>query len=128
MTIDEVVDLYGVTLAYFDNELWPRPGIYIDEIKVVFVNRTLSEESKKKVIFHELGHIDHDSGQYQRRHEEFELQANRHMIKCLLEEEFDKVEDKHEFNYLSFMQRHNLKTITDEVMVIDEYYNLLDAV
>lgn len=32
MTIEELVESYGVTLAYFDNELWPRPGIYIDEI------------------------------------------------------------------------------------------------
>lgn len=128
MTIEEIIDFYGVELAYFDNDLWPRPGIYIDEIKVVFVNKALSDESKKKVIFHELGHIDHDSNQYERRHEEFELQANRHMIRCLLEDEFDKVEDKHEFNYLSFMKRHNLKTTTDEVMVISEYYNLLDAV
>ncbi|WP_249630428.1 ImmA/IrrE family metallo-endopeptidase [Streptococcus uberis] len=128
MTIEELLDYYGVELAYFDNDLWPRPGIYIDEIKVVFVNKALSDESKKKVIFHELGHIDHDSNQYERRHEEFELQANRHMIRCLLEDEFDKVEDKHEFNYLSFMKRHNLKTTTDEVMVISEYFNLLDAV
>lgn len=128
MTIEELLDSYGVELAYFDNDLWPRPGIYIDEIKVVFVNKALSDESKKKVIFHELGHIDHDSNQYERRHEEFELEANRYMIRCLLEDEFDKVEDKHEFNYLSFMKRHNLKTTTDEVMVINEYYNLLDAV
>ncbi|WP_249629280.1 ImmA/IrrE family metallo-endopeptidase [Streptococcus uberis] len=128
MTIDDVVDLYGVTLAYFDNELWQRPGVYIDEIKVVFVNKSLSKESRKRVIFHELGHIDHDSKQYGRRHEEFELEANRFMIRCLLEDEFDKVEDKREFNYLSFMKKHNLKTITDEVMVINEYYNLLDAV
>ncbi|VTS33447.1 peptidase [Streptococcus porcinus] len=127
MTIDEVVDLYGVTLAYFDNDLWPRPGVYIDKIKVVFVNKALSDESKKKVVFHELGHIDHDSDQYKRRHEEFELQANRHMIKCLLEEEFNYIDDKLAFNYLSFMKRHNLKTTTDEIMVIDEYYNLLDA-
>lgn len=128
MTIEDVVDLYGVTLAYFDNELWQRPGIYIDEIKVVFVNKSLSKESRKKVILHELGHIDHDSKQYSRRHEEFELQANRHMIKCLLEEEFDCIDDKLAFNYLSFMKRHNLKTTTDEVMVISEYYNMLDAV
>ncbi|WP_159795064.1 ImmA/IrrE family metallo-endopeptidase [Streptococcus halichoeri] len=128
MTIEEMLDLHNVELAYFDNDLWPRPGIYIDEIKVVFVNKALSDESKKKVIFHELGHIEHDSSQYQRRHEEFELQANRQMIKYLLEEEFCYIEDKLEFNYLSFMKRHNLKTTTDEVMVISEYYNLLDAV
>ncbi|EFM33987.1 ImmA/IrrE family metallo-endopeptidase [Streptococcus pyogenes] len=128
MTIEEMLDFHNVELAYFDNDLWPRPGIYVDEIKVVFVNRALSETSKRKVIFHELGHLEHDSNQYGRRHEEFELEANRYMIRCLLEDEFDRVEDKYEFNYLSFMKRHNLKTITDEVMVISEYYNLLDAV
>ncbi|MGZ7301684.1 ImmA/IrrE family metallo-endopeptidase, partial [Streptococcus pyogenes] len=42
MTIEEILDFHNVELAYFDNELWPRPGIYIDEIKVVFVNRALS--------------------------------------------------------------------------------------
>lgn len=25
MTIEELVDSHGVTLAYFDNELWQRP-------------------------------------------------------------------------------------------------------
>ena len=50
MTIEELVDSYGVTLAYFDNDLWQRPGIYIDDIKVIFVNKSLSEEAQKRVI------------------------------------------------------------------------------
>ena len=105
MTIEELVESYGVTLAYFDNELWPRPGIYIDDIKIIFVNKSLSEEAMKKVVYHELGHLEHDSSQYQRRHEQFELQANRNMIRLLLEEELR--ESDYEFNYVNFMQRHS---------------------
>ncbi len=127
MTIEELVESYGVTLAYFDNELWPRPGIYIDEINVIFINKLLSDEAMKKVVYHELGHLEHDSSQYNRRHEQFELQANRHMIRLLLEEEL-RESDYDEFNYVNFMQRHQLNTVADECMVIDEYYNLMDIV
>ncbi|MCY7166412.1 ImmA/IrrE family metallo-endopeptidase [Streptococcus gallolyticus] len=128
MTIEELVESYGVTLAYFDNELWPRPGIYIDDIKIIFVNKSLSEEAMKKVVYHELGHLEHDSNQYQRRHEQFELQANRHMIRLLLKEELNESDRDREFNYVNFMQRHQLTTVADECMVIDEYYNLMDIV
>ncbi|VRD15957.1 peptidase [Streptococcus pneumoniae] len=51
MTIEELVDSHGVTLAYFDNELWQRPGVYIKEISIIFINRELSEDAKK------TGHI-----------------------------------------------------------------------
>ncbi|MCO4486465.1 ImmA/IrrE family metallo-endopeptidase [Streptococcus infantarius] len=126
MTIEELVESYGVTLAYFDNGLWPRPGIYIDEINVIFINKSLLEEAMKKVVYHELGHLEHDSNQYKRRHEQFELQANRHMIRLLLKEELKELDC--EFNYVNFMQRHQLNTVADECMVIDEYYNLMDIV
>lgn len=126
MTIEELVDSYGVTLAYFDNNLWPRPGIYIDEINVIFINKLLSDEAMKKVVYHELGHLEHDSSQYKRRHEQFELQANRHMIRLLLKEDLEELDC--EFNYINFMQRHQLTTVADECMVIDEYYNLMGIV
>ena len=82
----------------------------------------------KKVVYHELGHLEHDSNQYQRRHEQFELQANRHMIHLLLKEELNESDRDREFNYVNFMQRHQLTTVADECMVIDEYYNLMDIV
>lgn len=37
MNIEELVDSHGVTLAYFDNELWHRPGIYIKDINIIFI-------------------------------------------------------------------------------------------
>ena len=59
MTIEELADSHGVTLAYFDNELWQRPGVYIKEISIIFINRELSEDAKKRVVYHELGHLEH---------------------------------------------------------------------
>lgn len=126
MTIEELVDSYGVTLAYFDNELWPRPGIYIDDIKVIFVNKSLSEEAQKRVILHELGHCDRNVGNYETLHEKHEIEADGFMIRQLVAEEFEKLEDKRDFDYLQFMQRHHLTTITHEIAVIDEYYKLFN--
>lgn len=47
------------------------------------------------------------------------------MIHKLLEEELASSDDLKSFNYLNFMQKHKLRTVTDELMVIDEYYELI---
>lgn len=125
MNIEELVDSYGVTLAYFDNELWHRPGVYIKEINIIFINRELSEDAKKRVIYHELGHLEHSTELYTNNHNRCENEANRHMIHKLLEEELALSDDHKSFNYLHFMQKHELRTVTDELMVIDEYYELI---
>ena len=122
MTIEELVDSNGVTLAYFDNELWQRPGMIIDELKIVFVNKALSEEAQKRVILHEIAHLNHSKAQYTINPIKCENEANRAMIRALIREELD---EGHEFNYIRFMNRHNLKTTTDEIMVVDEYFSLI---
>ena len=35
--IEEICDKAGVTLAYFDNDLWPRPGMILSDMKIIFV-------------------------------------------------------------------------------------------
>ena len=122
MTIEELVDSHGVTLAYFDNELWQRPGMIIDELKIVFVNKSLSEEAQKRVILHEIAHLNHSATQYTINPIRCENEANRAMIRAIIREELD---EDHEFNYIRFMDRHNLKTTTDEIMVVDEYFSLI---
>lgn len=122
MTIEELVDSHGVTLAYFDNELWQRPGMIIDELKIVFVNKSLSKEAQKRVILHEIAHLNHSKAQYAINPIKCENEANRAMIRALIREELD---EGHEFNYIRFMDRHNLKTTTDEIMVVDEYFSLI---
>ena len=124
MTIEEICDSEGVTLAYFDNELWPRPGMIISDMRIIFVNKSLTREAQKRVILHELGHLDHTESNYTINPIKCENEANRAMIHALLREELERV-DKEEFNYLNFMERHKLKSVTDELMVIDEFYRLV---
>ena len=124
MSIEEICDLHGVRIAYFDKELWHRHGIYVDEIKIVFVNKALSQDAQKRVILHELGHLDHTEANYTNNPIKCENEANRAMIHALLKEELNQI-NKEDFNYLNFMERHKLKTTTDELMVIDEFYRLV---
>ena len=124
MTIEEICDSEGVTLAYFDNDLWPRPGMIISDMRIIFVNKSLSGDAQKRVILHELGHLKHTKGEYTINPIKCENEANRAMIHELLREELEQV-DKEDFNYLNFMERHKLKTTTDELMVIDEFYRLV---
>lgn len=122
MRLEDICHEAGVTLAYFDNELWQRPGMIIDELKIVFVNKSLSEEAQKRVILHEIAHLNHSATQYTINPIKCENEANRAMIRALIREELD---EGHEFNYIRFMDRHNLKTTTDEIMVVDEYFSLI---
>ena len=122
MRLEDICHEAGVTLAYFDNELWQRPGMIIDELKIVFVNKALSEEAQKRVILHEIAHLNHSKAQYTINPIRCENEANRAMIRALIREELD---EGHEFNYIRFMERHKLKTTTDEIMVVDEYFSLI---
>ena len=125
MSIDEICKKYGVKIEYFDNDLWNRNGIYIDEIKVVFVSKNLAPEKQKQVILHELGHIGQTEKEYQNALVRCENEANRNMIHHLLVDALDQLENPSEFNYLDFMKCYNLKTTTEEVMVKEEYQSLL---
>lgn len=122
MTIEEICDSEGVILAYFDNDLWKRPGMIISDMRIIFVNKSLSGDAQKRVILHELGHLNHTKDNYIINPIKCENEANRAMIRALIREELD---EGHEFNYIRFMERHKLKTTTDEIMVVDEYFSLI---
>lgn len=124
MTIEEICDSEGVTLAYFDNDLWQRPGMIISDMRIIFVNKSLTREAQKRVILHELGHLNHTKANYTINPIKCENEANRAMIHALLKEELNQI-NKEDFNYLNFMERHELKTTADELMVIDEFYRLV---
>lgn len=125
MSIEDICKKYGVKIEYFDNDLWNRNGIYIDEIKVVFVSKNLAPEKQKQVILHELGHIDHTEAEYRNAKIKCENEADRNMIHHLLVDALDQLENPSDFNYLDFMKFYNLKTTTDEVMVMEEYQSLI---
>nr|DAN72193.1 MAG TPA: IrrE protein [Caudoviricetes sp.] len=125
MSIEDICKKYGVKIEYFDKDLWNRNGIYIDEIKVVFVSKDLSPDKQKQVILHELGHIGQTENEYQNALIRCENEANRNMIHHLMVDALEELDDPSDFNYLDFMKYYNLKTTTDEVMVMEEYQSLL---
>ena len=125
MSINEICAKYGVRVEYFDKDLWDRNGIYIYEIKVVFVSKDLSPDKQKQVILHELGHIDHTEAEYKNAKIKCENEADRNMIHHLLEDALVQLENPSDFNYLKFMEYYNLKTTTEETMVKEEYQALI---
>lgn len=127
-TPEQVCSEQGIDLVYFDGRDSQNKGIYNQPHNLIAVDTYLDDIEKKKIIYHEIGHKEHDPRQYQRRREEYELQADRNMIHYLLKEELEAMDDTANFNYIHFMERYNLKTIANETMVIDEYKFLIDEV
>lgn len=127
MTINEIVKQYNIKLCEYPPNLWDRAGFYYAPLRTIYINSALSEKEKKKVIYHELGHLNHDASQYDRRRELFEIQANREMIRSILKEELsvcDK-DDVKNFNYVRFMEKYDLVTTLDEELVKEEFLKLI---
>ena len=119
MTENELLEQFNVSICEFGSNEWSRNG-FIDPInRVVYINRDLAPEIRLKVILHEIGHLEHNSKDYERLREKYEAQANRDMIRGLLENE--SLDD---FNYVRFMKKYNLTTICDETFVKNEYLKL----
>lgn len=115
----ELLEQFGVSICEFDSSQWPRDGFLDTVNRVVYINRDLSTERRLKVLLHELGHLEHNSKDYERLREKYEAQANRNMIRRLL-----KNENLDDFNYLHFMEKYNLTTICDETFVKNEFLKL----
>lgn len=120
MTESELLEQFNVSICEFSSSQWSRNG-FIDPInRVVYINKDLAPEIRLKVILHELGHLEHNSKDYERLREKYEVQANRIMIHELL-----KNENLDDFNYVSFMEKYNLTTICDETFVKNEYLKMM---
>nr|DAT35318.1 MAG TPA: IrrE protein [Caudoviricetes sp.] len=120
MTESELLEQFNVSLCEFDSSEWPRDGFLDPVNRVVYINRDLSTERRLKVLLHELGHLEHDPKHYERLREKYEAQANRDMIRGLLENE--SLDD---FNYVHFMEKYNLTTICDETFVKSEFLKMM---
>ncbi|MDS8294326.1 ImmA/IrrE family metallo-endopeptidase, partial [Streptococcus pneumoniae] len=53
-------------------------------------------------------------------------EADRNMIHHLVKDALESLDDPKEFDYLKFMSYYNLKTVTNEVMVKEEYLALVN--
>ena len=121
----ELLEQYEVSLYTFEPDQWTGRGFYDAETRTIFLNSSLSPAERHRVLLHELGHLEHIGSIYRHSAMRCENEANRHTIHKLLEEELASSYDHQSFNFLHFMQKHKLKTVTDELMVIDEYFELI---
>ncbi|HEO6945018.1 TPA: ImmA/IrrE family metallo-endopeptidase [Streptococcus agalactiae] len=112
-------------IAYFDGRETGNDGMYIKPCDIIFINAYLNDIEKKKVLYHELGHVGQYLENYDRMRERFELEANRNMIHHLLKEYLPTLDDIEDFNVYRFMEAYRLNTICDEAMVVNEFKNLI---
>ena len=126
VTEKEIISHFQVRIVDFDGELIPDElGFYEKETNTAFLSNKLSKKERVKVLLHELGHKDHTRSEYQNARLRCENEADRNMIHHLVKDALESLDDPSEFDYLKFMSYYNLKTMTNEVMVKEEYQTLI---
>lgn len=127
MTEIEIISHYQVRIIDFDGDLMPDElGFYEQETNTAFLSNKLNKKERVKVLLHELGHKDHTCSEYQNARLRCENEADRNMIHHLVKDALDNLEDPRDFDYLQFMSYYNLRTITNEIMVQEEYLALVE--
>lgn len=117
----ELLEQYQVSLQTFEPDQWAGRGFYDAETRTIFLNSSLSAKERYQVLFHELGHLEHIGTVYKYAAVRCENEANRFMIRHLVQEELASYDDPAAFNWSNFAKKYNLKTTTDELMIQDEY-------
>lgn len=127
MTENELLEQFDVSLCEFDSSQWSRNG-FIDPLnRVIYINRDLPPDTRLKVILHEIGHLEHDSKNYERMREKYEAQANRNMIHELLVD-YLKSTDIYDFNWVRFAAQYDISTTWGEAMIQDEFRKIQQTV
>ena len=126
VTEKEIISHFQIRIIDFDGDLMPDElGFYEKETNTAFLSNKLSKKERVKVLMHELGHKDHTRSEYQNARLRCENEADRNMIHHLVKDAIESLDDPTEFDYLKFMSYYNLKTVTNEIMVKEEYQTLI---
>ena len=123
----ELLEQFNVSLCEFDSSQWSRYGFLDPVNRVVYINRDLPAERRLKVLLHELGHLEHNSKDYERLREKYEAQANRNMIHELLVD-YLKSTDIYDFNWVRFATQYDISTTWGEAMIQDEFRKIQQSV
>lgn len=127
MTENELLEQFNVSICEFSSNQWSRNG-FIDTInRVVYINGDLAPDTRLKVILHELGHLEHNSKDYERLRKKYEAQANRNMIHELLVD-YLKSTDIYDFNWVRFAAQYDISTTWGEAMIQDEFRKIQQTV
>lgn len=126
MTEKEIISHFQIRIIDFDGNLMPDElGFYEKETNTAFLSSKLSKKERVKVLLHELGHKSHTRSEYQNARLRCENEADRMMIHYLLKDALRSLEDLKDFDFLKFMSYYDLKSVTEEIMVKEEYRSLV---
>ena len=103
MTLAKLCEEYQVELCLFDGSNWHSSGFYNPDTNVLAIDHNLTPEQQIQVAL-----------------------ADRNMIHHLVKDALENLDDPTEFDYLKFMSYYNLKTMTNEIMVKEEYLALVN--
>ncbi|CND77114.1 TPA: ImmA/IrrE family metallo-endopeptidase [Streptococcus agalactiae] len=112
-------------VLYFDGRDIEEDGLYNQAYDTILINAYLDDIDKKKVLYHEMGHVGQYLTNYQRLKEKFEAEADRVMIKNLLKDYLADLENPKQFNVYRFMKHNRLKTLRDEAVILEEFRKLI---
>ena len=127
VTEKEIISHFQIRIIDFDGDLMPDElGFYEKETNTAFLSSKLNKKERVKVLLHELGHKDHTRSEYQNARLRCENEADRNMIHHLVKDALESLDDPTEFDYLKFMSYYDLKTMTNEIMVQEEYLALVN--
>lgn len=126
MTEKEIISHFQIRIIDFDGNLMPDElGFYEKETNTAFLSSKLDKKERVKVLLHELGHKGHTRSEYQNARLRCENEADRMMIHYLLKDALRSLEDPKDFDFLKFMSYYDLKSVTEEIMVKEEYRSLV---
>lgn len=126
MTLAKLCEEYQVELCLFDGSNWHSSGFYNPDTNVLAIDHNLTPEQQIQVALHELGHKDHTRSEYQNAVYAVKTKLIENMIHHLVKDALENLDDPTEFDYLKFMSYYNLKTMTNEIMVKEEYLALVN--
>lgn len=127
MTEKEIISHFQIRIFDFDGDLMPDElGFYEKETNTAFLSSKLNKKERVKVLLHELGHKDHTRSEYQNSRLRCENEADRMMIHFLIKDALIRLEDPADFDFIKFMDYYNFKTMTEEIMVKEEYLQLVN--
>lgn len=124
MKINDLLEENKVELFIFHGDMWSRKGFYFPDIRTIYVNAELTQEEREKVILHELGHINHNPANYKLFVQKYENEADRFMIRHLIEEELSQY-DVIDFNWYRFAKRHKISTTWGEQIIQEEFRKIV---
>lgn len=128
MSAEKLCKSHGIPICYFEGDVIERDGFYNPLFNAIAINSKLEGIHKDKVIYHEFGHKEHTASYYKFNKEKAELQADRCMIHHLLKDELSYWDNIEDFNYAQFMEKYELTSLADEIMVKEEFQNLIDEI